>query len=123
MKISFITIQTKDIQTSIDFYQNVLGFEISRRFSPRPGMEIVFLDDKHGGKIEFIYNEKEKAYSGQGISIGFYVDDINIIADHLKKNNAVITYGPAAAGNGIKLLYAKDNNGVELGFIQEIKLK
>jgi lactoylglutathione lyase len=119
MKISFITIQTKDINTSVEFYEKVLDFHVVRKFSPGPGIDIVFLDDKHGNQIEFIKNEKVKSYSGEGISIGFYVEDINKIEEHLKANNVKITNGPVTLGSGVKLLSAKDNNGVELGFVQE----
>ena len=46
MKIDFITVYTIDIEKSINFYQRVLDLQVSRRFSPGPGMEIVFMDDQ-----------------------------------------------------------------------------
>ena len=88
MKIDFITVYTIDIEKSIDFYQRVLDFKVSRRFTPGTGMEIVFMDDQHGHQIEFIKDSKELPYSGSGLSLGFYVPDIKQTAEHLEKHQS-----------------------------------
>jgi lactoylglutathione lyase len=119
MNISFITIQTRDITASVKFYEKILDFQVIRKFCPGPGIEIVFMDDKNDNKIEFIKNDKAKPFSGEGISIGFYVDDIYKIEKHLKDNKVNIVNGPILLKSGVKLLSIKDNNGVELGFVQE----
>ena len=82
-------------------------------------MEIVFMDDQHGHQIEFIKDSKELPYSGSGLSLGFYVEDIKQIAEHLEKYKVEILYGPLPLPNGGKLLHARDNNGLELGFVEQ----
>jgi predicted enzyme related to lactoylglutathione lyase len=119
MKIDFITIYTIDIEKSIDFYQRVLDFKVSRRFTPGTGMEIVFMDDQHGQQIEFIKDSKELPYSGSGLALGFYVQDIEKTAEHLEKQKVNILYGPLSLPSGVKLLHARDNNGLELGFVEQ----
>jgi lactoylglutathione lyase len=119
MKISFFTIHTLDLDQAIDFYQRILGLQVSRRFSPRPGLEIVFMTDGYGTQLEFIRDDKTPAYSGSGLSIGFYVDDIDKTTALLKRNQVEIISGPITMKNGVKLLQAKDNNGLELGFVQQ----
>jgi lactoylglutathione lyase len=119
MKINFITIYTVSIEKSIDFYQRVLDFKVSRRFTPGPAMEIVFMDDQHGQQIEFIKDNKELPYSGSGLSLGFYVNDIKKTAEHLEKQKVDILYGPLTLPGGVKLLHARDNNGLELGFVEQ----
>jgi len=119
MKIDFITIFTNDLKASVDFYANNLNFEVERKFSPAPGIDIVFLNDKHGNKIEFIQNEKEKPFSGHGISIGFYVDDIRVVEKNLREKGIQILRGPIEMKSGVTMLYIKDNNGLELAFVQE----
>jgi lactoylglutathione lyase len=119
MKIDFITVYTIDIEKSIDFYQRVLDFKVSRRFTPGPGLEIVFMDDQHGHKIEFIKDIKELPYSGSGLSLGFYVKDIKKTAAHLESHGVDILFGPLTLPSGIKLLHARDNNGLELGFVEQ----
>lgn len=119
MKIDFITVYTIDIEKSINFYQRVLDFKVSRRFSPGTGMEIVFMDDQHGHQIEFIKDIKELPYSGSGLSLGFYVPDIKKTADHLEKHSVEILFGPITTPSGVKLLHARDVNGLELGFVEQ----
>jgi len=120
MKISFITIYTNDIEASVKFYEDVLDFKVVRKFSPQPHMEIIFMDDKHGNQIEFINDKKVKPYEGCGLSIGFYVDDIEKIEKHLKNKNVEIVFGPVTMPSGVKIIHAKDINGVELGFVQTV---
>ncbi|MCX6556975.1 MAG: VOC family protein [Candidatus Aminicenantes bacterium] len=119
MKIDFITVYTIDIDKTIGFYQRVLDFKVVRRFTPGTGMEIVFMDDQHGHQIEFIKDIKELPYSGSGLSLGFYVKDIKQTAAHLESHGVEILFGPFAMPSGVKLLHARDNNALELGFVEQ----
>lgn len=122
MKLEFVTIHTKDLAGSIAFYESLLGFKVARRFSPRPGMEIAFLSDGAGGQVEFIQDE-EPAYEGRGASLGFRVADAEAWAAELRVRGVTVTYGPIAMPNGVKLLGAKDPNGLDLGFVQEAQTR
>ncbi|MCJ7524727.1 MAG: VOC family protein [Candidatus Aminicenantes bacterium] len=119
MKINFITIHTSDLDQSVDFYRRVLGMQVSRRFSPRPGMEIAFMDGS-GMQVEFISDDKTPPFSGSGISLGFYVPDVEKTAAHLKEQQVEILSGPSTMKNGVKILQARDCNGVGLGFVQQL---
>jgi lactoylglutathione lyase len=118
MKINFITIHTVDLEKSIAFYHQVLDMQVSRRFSPRPGLEIAFMDGT-GLQVEFIHDDQSPPYSGTGISLGFYVADMDKTVAHLKNNQVVILSGPLTMKNGTRLLQARDCNGVDLGFVQQ----
>jgi lactoylglutathione lyase len=118
MTINFITIRVGDIERSIDFYHRVLGMQISRRFSPRPGMEIAFMGGA-GLQVEFIRDDQAEPYRGSGVSLGFHVPDIEKTAAHLKENQVGIVSGPIIMKSGVKLLNARDCNGLELGFVQQ----
>lgn len=117
MNISFVTIPVTSLDETIKFYQEVMEFEVVNRFGAGPQMEIVFMADKNGNQLEFIQRGEKIQHDGQ-ISIGFYVEDIQATADYLKKNNVQITAGPIALPSGVKLLHARDLNGVALGFVQ-----
>jgi lactoylglutathione lyase len=117
MKLDFVTIQVADIEKSIDFYTRVLGMSVSRRFSPRPGMEIAFMGE--GAQVELIRDPQARSFQGRGISLGFHVADIEETLALLKENQVEIVHGPAAMPSGVKLLHARDLNGVELGFVQQ----
>jgi lactoylglutathione lyase len=118
MKINFITIHTSDLDKSVDFYRRVLGMQVSRRFSPRPGMEIAFMDGS-GMQVEFIRDDQTPPFSGSGISLGFYVHDMEKTVAHLREHQVEILSGPTTMKNGVRLLQARDGNGVELGFVQQ----
>jgi len=118
MNIGFVTIPVTSLEETIKFYQEVLGFDIVNRFAAGPQMQIAFMADKKGSQLEFIQeNNKIVEHDGM-ISVGFYVEDIHATAEHLKKHNVTITYGPIALPSGVKLLHAEDLNGVGLGFAQ-----
>jgi lactoylglutathione lyase len=116
MNLSFVTIHVQEIKATEKFYETVLGFKITRTFSPRPGMFITFMSDAEGNQLEFI--QDGKIYSGQGLSLGFNVPDILAVEILLNKNKVEIISGPVKMGNGIQLLNARDLNGLELGFVQ-----
>jgi lactoylglutathione lyase len=105
----------------VAFWEKVLGFRVERRFSPRPGMEIAFLADGSGGRVEFIEEADKPAYSGSGISVGFRVPDAAQAAAFLAAQGVEIAYGPIAMPSGVKLLGARDPNGLELGFVEEAR--
>jgi lactoylglutathione lyase len=118
MKINFVTLHVADMERAITFYHRVLGMQISRRFSPHPGMEIAFMDGS-GLQVEFICDDKMPPFSGSGISLGFYVNDMEKTAAFLKEQQVAILSGPVTMKNGVKLLQARDCNGLELGFVQQ----
>jgi len=118
MKIDFVTIHVADIARSIEFYHRVLGMQVSRRFSPRPGMEIAFMGGT-GTQLELIRDDQVAPFKGSGISLGFHVVDMDQTVAHLKENKVEILHGPVAMKSGVKLLAARDCNGLELGFVQQ----
>lgn len=118
MKIDFVTIQVADMERAIDFYHKVLGMQISRRFSPRPGVDIAFMGGG-GTQVEFIRDDLAKPFSGSGISLGFYVADMERTVAQLRENQVEIVSGPLTMKSGVKILQARDCNGVELGFVQQ----
>lgn len=117
MKIGFVTIHVSDLDKTIEFYENVMGFSIKRRFKAGSQVEIVFMDDGNGSLLEFI-SGTGKTVETKGLSIGFDVSDIEKTREHLASHGVKIIYGPATMPSGVKLMNALDINGVELGFVQ-----
>ena len=59
MKFNFATIHVKDLETSIRFYEEVIGMKMVRRFPAGPNMEIAFMagapeDEPGSAEIELI---------------------------------------------------------------------
>ena len=123
MNIDFITIGTLDLDKSVKFYQDILGFTLYDRYSPAQDVEIAFLSDNHGTKIELLSKVEIEEHAHSNISIGFEVDDINSTKEHLVHNGVKIIEGPVKLPHNVFLLHAIDPNGIKLGFVQHIKVK
>ena len=119
MNFCWVTITTNDIEDSIKFYSEIVGLEISNRFSPRAGMDIVFLQDKKGNEIELIkYADKTESSEKSGISIGFVVDSLDDTIS-LVKSKGISVEGPFPAAK-VKFIYVKDPNGVSIQFVEKL---
>ena len=114
MKFSFVTVQVADMAASLAFYRDLLGMEVSRRFSPGPGMDIVFLS-QGGMQLELICREGEKKEAGDNFSLGFAVADLD--AEIARLTAAGMDCGPAvqpAPGTRMSFCNDPDGNAVEL---------
>jgi lactoylglutathione lyase len=116
MKIGFVTVHVEDLERTIAFWRDVMGFAIARRFQAGPEVEIAFLDDGGGHQLELITGTGHKV--GAGVSIGFDVEDIDGTLAHLQKHGVAITFGPQTMPNGVVLLQAVDPNGLGMTFVQ-----
>lgn len=123
MKYSFVTISVKDMEESANFYKDVLGLKEAKRFSPQPGIDIMFLKDEQDNAIELIAHQGEDVPYGRiPVSIGFDVDSLDATMTMLKEKNVGISRGPLGAPGGLRFLFVKDPNGVEIEFIEGFKL-
>jgi lactoylglutathione lyase len=124
MNVGFVTVKVKDMEESIRFYTEFLGLSQMIRFSPQPGVDIVFLKDELGNKVELIHNTHEPEGSDVKslVSIGFVVESVDNVLKTVNEKNIEIVRGPIKTPNGQKFVYVKDPNGVEIEFIQGFQL-
>ena len=119
MKFCWVTINVKDMEKSLFFYQEIIGLGINRRFNPDSDREIVFLGAGET-QIELIYNAKTRDIAiCEDISLGFEVDSIDHIIKILKRNNIPIHSGPFQPNPSIKFIYVIDTNGVKIQFVEK----
>lgn len=113
-KIKYATSIIKDMDESIKFYKEVLGFEIdSQYYPPIPGSMITLMKGDGDTMIELIQNPQ--------LDIGFYsvgmeVDDLDAALNELKSKGVKITGGPAKTLVG-HLAFVEDPNGVRICLI------
>jgi lactoylglutathione lyase len=121
MKFRWVTINVKDLEESLNFYQEIMGLNISRRFNiDNNDKEIVFLGDGEG-QIELIYNSKSRDVAiGEDISLGFEVESLEKINEILKKNGVQIHSGPFQPNPSLKFIYVLDPNGVKIQFVENL---
>lgn len=121
MNIDFITIGTNKMEESISFYTEVLGFKLLQRFSPRAKVVLAFLEDSRGCKIELMQrgDEEKVDYSDCQLSLTFKVDNIDEVYNYLTSKEVEIISNPFELPSKIKLMQARDPNGLTLGFVED----
>jgi len=118
MKYCWCTLQVRDMNASLQFYQTVLNLRINRRFMSPDGSDIVFLSDGDAAEVELIHNEKSLKFEGQGISLGFQVNDLASTLAEIKNKGVEIAKGPFKVGGGTEFFYIKDPDGVDIQIVQ-----
>ncbi|NHI93551.1 MAG: VOC family protein [Candidatus Lokiarchaeota archaeon] len=114
MKVKYATIIVEDMDESIKFYTEVMGFKIDSQHNPLPEAIITLLKGEGDAMIELI---KNKEYQTGLYSVGMDVEDINTTVKELKSKGAKITMEPIPITVGT-LAFLEDPNGVRIALIQ-----
>ena len=125
--INHITINTRDIRASIDFYGRILGWK-QMETVPFDGFSLVYFQIPGGGRMElFDYggknpvNSREEAEAGLR-HIAFTVDDVDAAEKMLRAKGVTVTMAatdlPSLNSRAILFL---DPSGVVLEFCQPLK--
>lgn len=126
MNYGFVTVKVKSLEESLKFYTEFLGLSVINKFPAGPGVNIAFLSDENGNKIELIEDAHEKiSEEVKGlslISIGFVVPSVDKIIELVNEKGLKILRGPVKTPTGVKFIYIEDPNGAELEFIEGFNL-
>ena len=119
MKFVWSTLMVRDLDASIHFYEEVIGWQVSSRFPAGPEIEIAFLGEGET-QLDLICNKSKKDIQvGPDISWGFAVDSVEDMMDFVKGKGIAIHSGPFTTGGGSKYFYIQDPNGLKLQFFEE----
>jgi catechol 2,3-dioxygenase-like lactoylglutathione lyase family enzyme len=131
--IDHIGIMTNDLQQSVEFYTDVLGFSISRKIEmDNVGFSAIFVE-KNGSNIELMRYRDEIPKRSKGIEIKlvssipindhitFSVDDIGATVTELKEKGVEFGLEPLQLEGGMKLASFKDPNGVLIELVEHPK--
>jgi lactoylglutathione lyase len=114
MKVKYATIIVENMEESVKFYTEVMGFKVDSQFTPRPGVIITLLKSEGDAMIELIKNTENEI----GLfSVGMEVKDLNTTVKELKSKGAKITMEPVPITVG-KLAFLEDPNGAKIALIQ-----
>ncbi len=120
MKFCWVTINVRDMEKALAFYQEIIELKINKRFKPDNDREIVFLGDGET-QIELIYNSKTDDINiGESISLGFEVESLEKIGVVLEKKGISIHSGPFSPNPSIRFMYVLDPNGVKVQFVENL---
>ena len=119
MKFCWCTIRVGNMDRSLEFYQNIIGLEISERFTVGENIDVVFLGEGET-KVELIHDpDKAPTDSPYGITLGFEVDSLDDQLDFVKNKGIDVVEGPLQPAPGIKFFFVKDPDGVNIQFVEK----
>lgn len=126
-KLEHVGVMVKDLETSIDFYQNILGFDLFNKIEVSgSNIKLAFLGDKKAGQIYVeLVSGKENEYPDEGKvnHIAFTVDNIEEEIQRLRSLKVVFTNGePNALENSAKYIFFKGPDGESLELFQPAAL-
>ncbi|MGI6733021.1 MAG: VOC family protein [Anaerovoracaceae bacterium] len=114
IKVQYTTLIVKDLEESVKFYRDVLGFKEGYHVDLPDGGAITIMNSEDGASVELIAN---KNY-GIGIySIGTDVDDLDEAIKILRENGYEPT-GPVIPTTVGRMTFVLDPNGVRICLIE-----
>ncbi|MDI3531178.1 MAG: lactoylglutathione lyase [Candidatus Atribacteria bacterium] len=129
--INHIAINVKDMEKSIEFYGKIIGFEQGRSVRLEDlKLDITFFKLPGGNTLlELIHYDEANVIPPYDVTdrgilrhIAFTVDNVDAVAEELKKNGFEPHFGPIDLEPlGIRVVLVKDPNGVEVEFCQPIE--
>lgn len=120
MKFCWTTIKVKNMDESLNFYQEIVGLKLDRKFSAGPGAEIAFLGDGET-KLELMYNEADRETDfGKDISLGFEVKSLDEMMSLVKEKGIAILGGPIQPNPHVKFFFVADPNGLKVQFVENM---
>lgn len=119
MKFRWTTVRVSNMEASLQFYQEILGLEISHRFPTGPGREIVFLGDGDT-KVELMDTGVEDIPdTGKDISMGFQTDSLEQTIALVKEKGYALMGEPVQPAPGLQFVFVSDPDGYKIQILQE----
>jgi methylmalonyl-CoA epimerase len=119
IRFDHVAVTVKDIERSIGFYRDLLGFEVVGQLLLRDDtFKIVYL--RSGGAcielFEFRDNDAQTAVGvpdqvGGFKHVALQTDDVDAVAAKLKAAGTVFTVEPKDAAGGVRLAFFRDPDG------------
>ena len=116
MKMMHVTIQTKNFEEEVQFYQEIIGLGIRREMNGM-GRRIVFLgDDENGMTIEIIHRPDAKNSGNEFLSLGYKTEDVVKTRELLMEKGFEVSEMVSPMPQ-IRFFFAKDPAGVTIQFM------
>lgn len=123
MKFLHAMIRVKDVEKSLNFYQNLMNMSIVKK-KRLDDCELIYLEDEeHTAQIELTVNDEipENGYEN-GNAFGhfaFSVKSMDEFTEKMKSLGYEYLYEPYVIFSGTKIAFVKDPDGNELELIEK----
>ncbi len=120
MAFLWATIHVNNMEASLKFYQEVVGLNLRRKFSPAPGQDIAFLGIGET-EVELYHIEGESHPEAiTGISLGFTTSDATSKMSDLRSKGYEVS--PMISPNpNLQFFYVKDPDGLNIQFVEDLR--
>lgn len=129
MPLHHVALAVADLEATIRWYEEKLDFSVERRFHlPDPGIDIVYLTDAAGTRLELLRRTDRPTTPPEGgpdllapgaRHICFVVDDLEAEAARLRARDVVFTQEiKAIEPAGVKNFWIRDHEGSPIEFIE-----
>ena len=118
MNFCWVTLTVKNMEESLKFYHELLGLPV---YSARKSgeLDIVFLGEEGKTRVELIYDPAQKGGSaGNGMTIGFEVDDLDETVRFLESKGVGVARGPFSPNPHLRFLFVQDPSGFEVQLVE-----
>lgn len=117
MNNPIISIMTKNITQSVEFYTTILGFTRNSRMA-LPGVTLQFLQLEQM-TVELVELENGPDFTaGTGITLTFLVQSFEPILEKLASTGETLPI-PFTLPSGVEMLRFTDPNGVQISFVND----
>jgi len=122
MELCWVTLHVENLETSLHFYQTILGLPLSRRFVSGGIVEIAMLGKAGVPMVELICSSNDPVEkSAPGITLGFEVESLDAAMEHMKNNHVPILRGPMSPNPTLRFCYVKDPDGYDVQLVEQLK--
>ena len=114
IKVQYMTMIVDDLEESVSFYRDVLGFKEGYHVDTPDGGAITIMNSSGGASVELICN---KNFPTGLYSVGTDVDDLEKTIKNLDEAGYQTT-GPVIPTTVGKMTFVEDPNGVRICLIE-----
>lgn len=121
MDSSFITIGVNNMEASVAFYKDLLGYQIEREMKPGSHTHLVWISCKDRFTIELVFQDQMPPANNQNstITLTYQIPDLTTYKDKLGLLH--VAFKEIALGPGVEALRFHDPNGVAISLVAHVE--